>query len=466
MKIKFRMLIQPILEAAKRVVARGRVTLRFGNVFLLGSLAIIRRSQLTQLYNRIAMLEWFSAAGGPSKRQASSTPAATQRSAVFLHNSYYNFHYLAAALRKRGWDALSVSVEDPDGEHARFYHGNDLCLYDSSEDRMRENLEEFFDESIGRFRMAHFYGRGQMSFFPSEFDLVEPFSSLPMDFIRFKRSGGKIGYSVCGCLDGVSQSTFHRWSQGCCDRCVWQNNPVVCNDKGNLAWGHKVEMFCDLIACEGFAALDYQSGQKAYREPLTTALDHQFWRPDLEIPAHLRLSRSDGELIVYHAVGNFDLRSTTEKNVKGTRAVSEAVARLKSEGMNVRLEFVTDMISTDVRFIQSQSDVVVDQLNHGRYGANAREAMMLGRPTICYINKSELPGQVALESIETCPLVSANETTLYTVLRDLLLDRKKRRDVGDASRKYALKWHSADACAERFEQIYDRLMMNLPPSSN
>ncbi len=331
---------------------------------------------------------------------------------------------------------------------------------------MRKNLEGFFDESVGRFRMVHFYGRGHMSLFPSEFDMVEPFCRLPIDFIRLKQNGVKVGYSVCGCLDGVSQSTFHRWSHGCCDRCIWQNNPVVCNDKSNLAWGHKVEMFCDLIACEGFPALDYQSGQKAYREPLTTALDHEFWRPELEIPAHLRLPRSDGELIVYHAVGNFDLRSNTEKNIKGTRAVSEAVARLKAEGMNVRLEFVTDMPSKDVRFIQLQADVVVDQLNHGRYGANAREAMMLGRPTICHINKSEFPGQLALESIETCPLVSANESTVYPVLRDLLLDEKRRLEIGIESRKFAMKWHSADACAARFEQVYDRLMMNLPPSSN
>ena len=144
----------------------------------------------------------------------------------------------------------------------------------------------------------------------------------------------------------------------------------------------------------------------------------------------------------------------------------EAVARLKAEGINVRLEFVTGVPSTDVRFIQLQSDVVIDQLNHGRYGANAREAMMLGRPTICHINKSELPGEKVLESIDTCPLVSANEATVYAVLRDLLLDAKRRRDIGDANRRFAMKWHSAGACAARFEQVFDRLMMNLPPAAS
>jgi hypothetical protein len=329
---------------------------------------------------------------------------------------------------------------------------------------MRKNVEEFVGECADRFRMVHFYGRGHMSFFQSEFDPGEPFSTLPLDFMHLKRKGLKLGYSVCGCLDGVSQAAFRKWSGGCCDRCIWQENALVCQDRLNLAWGHKVEMFCDLIACEGFPALDYQSGPKAYREPLTTALDPDLWRPDLKIPDHLRLPRLDGELIVYHAVGNFDLRSSDERNVKGSKAVVEAVQRLRSEGMNVRLEFITNMPSKEVRFIQLQADVVVDQLNHGRYGANAREAMMLGRPTICHMNPLEPEGQKTPESIKTCPLVSANERTVYNVLRDLLLDERKRVAVGLESRKFALKWHAADACAARFEQVFDRLMKNLSPT--
>ncbi len=441
------------------------MALRFGNTFLFRSFAVMRRSQLVALYSRVSELEWWAAHGKPVEKPHVAKNAENPRSVVFLNNSYYNFYYLAAALRKRGWDALSVSLEDPNSKNAQFYHGNDLCLYDASAAEMRKSMEAFFEECIGRFKMVHFYGRGHMSFFQSENDSGEPFSKLPRDFMRLKQNGIKIGYSVCGCLDGVAQSTFLRWSGGCCDRCVWQNNRIVCNDKMNLSWGHKVEMFCDLIACEGFPALDFQSGPKAYREPLTTALDHNVWRPDLEIPSHLVLPRAADELTVYHAVGNHDLRSNGEKNVKGTRAVVEAVDRLRAEGMKVRLEFVTNMPSTDVRFVQLQADVVIDQLNHGRYGATAREAMMLGRPTICHINKSELPGEAKLESIETCPLVSANEATVYDVLRDLLLDKNKRDRVGAASRKFAMKWHAADACADRFEDVFDRLAMNLPPSA-
>jgi glycosyltransferase involved in cell wall biosynthesis len=102
--------------------------------------------------------------------------------------------------------------------------------------------------------------------------------------------------------------------------------------------------------------------------------------------------------------------------------------------------------------------VIVDQLNYGRYGATAREAMMLGKPTICYINRSEPKPADVLLSTQELPLVSATEETVYEVLRNLLADRQERRRLGVAGRAFAMKWHSADSCAERYEVIYDSVM--------
>jgi glycosyltransferase involved in cell wall biosynthesis len=306
--------------------------------------------------------------------------------------------------------------------------------------------------------MVHFYGRGHMSFFPDLFDQHPFYDRIPSDFIRLKQQGVKIGYSVSGCLDGVAQASVHAWS-GACERCIWQDNPSVCSDTGNLAWGHKVQTFCDLVATEGFPGLDYQNTVKCHREPLTTALDQEFWRPDLEIPERLRLKRRPGELVVYHGVGNFSARTGKGRNLKGTGAVLAAIERLRAEGVDVRLEFVTDLPNADARFIQAQADIIVDQLNYGRYGATAREGMMLGKPTICFMSRDERPGVQRLMSIEECPLVSATEESTYEVLKRLLSDAEDRRRLGAAGRAFALKWHASDACAERFERVYDRLMI-------
>ena len=457
----------------KAALARPYRLLREGHALRFGPVAVIRARLLDNLLLRLSDAEHRLARPGegsvlpldapiPRRLGATRNPA-QRRSIVFIHHSYYNFFHLAAALRRRGWDAVSASIEDPNGPNAIYYHGADVDLFDPDPERYHRNLVDFCAEIEQRFRMVHFYGVGSMSLFPALFDTRRTFDALPTDFLRLRHLGLRIGYSVSGCYDGVAQSSVKAWS-GACDRCVWQNQPGVCADDANLAWGHKVHMMCDLVATEGFPALDWQGKTaKVFRDPLTTALDPDFWRPDLAIPEKYRLARAPGEMIVYHSVGNHATRARDGRDLKGTGATMAAIERLRSEGVPVRLEFVTNVPNKEVRFIQAQADIVVDQLNYGRYGAQAREGMMLAKPTVCYINRNEPPGAERLQSIETCPLVSASEQTIYDVLKALLGDPARRLAIGEASRQFAVKWHSADACAERFEAVYDRLMSGLPP---
>lgn len=390
------------------------------------------------------------------------------RSVVFIHNAYYNYLYLAQALRERGWDAISVSIENPQSPVYQFYHGEDVNLFHPNPDVYEMNLDRFLELIPKRFKMVHFYGMGRMALHPRKFDGSAPyedFSRFPTDFHRFRQSGIKIGYTTSGCNDGVAQSTFSKWS-GCCQFCVFRDNPQVCSDKRNLAWGHKVAMFVDVYATEGNAALDFQGARNVVQAPLTSALDADFWRPDLAIPDHLVLDRKPGEFVVFHSVGNFKARSEGSRNLKGTHAVFEAVDRLKSENFNIRLEFCTDLANKDVRFVQMQCDVVIDQLIFGRYGSTAREAMMLGKPVISRINTEEPDGADVLPHLQECPIVSADVDSIYDVLKQLYQDPELLQQLGRKSREYAVKWHSKEACAERFEKMYDTLMLTNDPRLN
>jgi glycosyltransferase involved in cell wall biosynthesis len=400
----------------------------------------------------------------PAPRSRRGRQQRRHRSVLFLHNDYYFHLYLAAALRGRGWDALSVSIEAPDSPNRLFYHGEDLCLWHQHPDKFSENLNNFFDTIAGRFALVHFYGMGLLGLFPVNWENTVPPETMPWDLLELRRRGVRFSYSPSGCSDGVSQTGF-RDHTGVCRKCVWEQRPDVCSDARNLAWARKVELTCDMVDVDLDWPLEMRQGPKYYCEPLISALDPEVWKPDLEIPDHLILAREPGELIVYHAVGNYETRRANGRDIKGTGAVFDAVDRLRAEGVRVRLEFVSKMPSTQVRYLQAQADVVVDQLNYGRYGANAREAMMLGKPTICFIDPRQPDGVPPSSALAECPLVSASEQTVYEVLKDLLGSPGKRRRIGEASRAYALKWHSADACAERFEQVYDRIMAGQPPAS-
>jgi hypothetical protein len=247
-----------------------------------------------------------------------------------------------------------------------------------------------------------------------------------------------------------------------CDVCAYQHRSDICSDERNLAWGRKVQLLCDLICVEADPIIGLRLGPNVYREPLTLALDQEFWRPNLPIPEKWRLSRSPGEVIVYHGVGNHRERIIRGRDVKGSGAVSAAVDRLKSEGENVRLEFATDIPNKEVRYLQAQSDIIVDQLHYGRYGATAREGLMLGKPVVGKLNRIEEIRGAESQCIGEAPIVHATVETVYDVLKDLIRSPEKRRRIGKASRSYALKWWAADACAARYEEVYDRMMAGKP----
>lgn len=391
-----------------------------------------------------------------------------RRSVLFLNHSYYHFWYLAQALRRRGWDAITVNADSPNSPHSSYYHGEDLNLYLPFESVVEKEIAskeitKFLKKAKRRFRLMHFAGDGHLSFYPWSIGDEDP-----ADIVDWRAAGLRIAYTSSGCNSGSSQTGVASWSRtlgtgSVCDRCPWQNRPEVCNDARNLAWGRKIARYCDLIFSETIPALDYvRSGPRVFREPVTTALDPRIWDPNLQIPPQYFQRREAGEVLIYHGFGNYQARSQDGRNIKGTPAIFAAIERLRGEGLPVRLIFCTDLPSTDVRFVQVQTDIIVDQLNYGRYGAQAREGMMLGKPVVCYVNPREHSPVDELDSLKEVPLVSATEETIYAVLKDLVIDRGKRLSVGEASRRYAMKWHSADACAERYEKIYDEMMARSP----
>lgn len=383
-----------------------------------------------------------------------------QRSVIFLHHSYYHFFYLAAALRRRGWHALSVSIEDPQSPNQLYYHGEDLNLWHPDRAVLKARMADLHRAVVQNFRMLHWHGETMSAIFSDNFQNTSR-DVIPWDFLELKRQGVKLGHSISGCMTGQRQSDFYRASGGVCDKCVWQLDPLVCSDAKNAAVGRMLNWLCDLIACEGDWPLIFRQGSNAYWEPLTYCIDSEHWRPDLAVPPEMRIEREPGEILIMHAVGNYDTRDNAGRNIKGTPAVVGAIEKLQAEGIPARLVFKTGVPSRDMRFYQAQADIIVDQLNYGRYGATARECLALGKPTICFLNRHQPDGSIS-SSLGECPLVSASEETVYDVLRDLCLSPEKRASIGKASRDYALKWHCSNACAARFEDVYDRIFSGLP----
>jgi len=385
-----------------------------------------------------------------------------RKSTLLLHNNYYHYNCLAAGLRQRGWDVITVSLESPESSQRQFYHGEDLNLFDPDPAIMLRKTREFFRSVPERYGSLHFYGQGLPSLFPAFFENTAEPRLIPWDFLELRRHRIVIGYMPSGCLDGGLQSSIRRQAENVCGRCVWERRPDVCNDAKNFAWNRKLALLCDWVGLEGDHATPERVGSKTVYGPVVTALDPERWHSGIEIPEAMRMERAPGEILIYHAVGNYALRRDAERDIKGTGAILAAIDRLRAEGLPVRLVFAHDVPSTQVRFLQVQADIVVDQLNYGRYGANAREAMMLGKPAICHLNPAQASPLPPLRAILETPLVNADETSVTEVLRALVLAPERRLELGRRSRAFAVAWHGQDAAAERYERVVERVRAGLP----
>jgi hypothetical protein len=247
---------------------------------------------------------------------------------------------------------------------------------------------------------------------------------------------------------------------------VWELDPEVCSDAKNGAWANTLDAVCDWIGIEGDFVADERTGPKFVRGPVATALDPEYWRPDLVVAEDKRVPREDGGILVYHAVGNIKTRRGNGRDIKGSAAVEAAIEKLKAEGIPLKLFFATDLPITEVRYYQAQADIVIDQLNYGRIGANARESFMMGKPVITRLMPEQPFPLLPLRSVLEAPALDASEATIQSVLRKLALDPQLRKKMSQRSREYALRWYAADECARRYEMVIDRVKRGLVPETD
>lgn len=383
------------------------------------------------------------------------------RRVLFAGQAYYNAWYLSRCLRELGWRA-DVLNWDLNPASQIYYHGEDFRFTSDTPYDLHRDLA-YFLESLFRYDIFHFSNANGICFgFFLQHEFARRFGEHA-EIQLLKDLGKKIVYANNGCRDGVSQSAFSRWGpESVCDICVWKNRHDVCSDERNLSWGEFRNRVSDYQILLGGNRVDFNAAPTVHEVPEFYCLDPELWRPDLEIPAQFRLPQAvPGTVRVYHAVGNVDLR-TSERgvNIKSTHVYLPLLRKLESEGFAIELLSPSNMPNLEVRFIQAQCDIMLDMLTYGWFGATAREGMMLGKPVVCFIRPEWLEsvrGEIPAYA-EELPIVSATPDSVEAVLRDLIGSPEKRSAIGRASRGFAVKWHSAEAGARRFDRIYGDLL--------
>jgi hypothetical protein len=383
-------------------------------------------------------------------------------SVLFAGQAYYNAWYLSRELRKLGWRA-DVLNWDLNRSSDIYYHGQDFRLDGYNGRRTLWRHLAFYFLALSTYDIFHFSNRYGIKFSNRLHDYFAEHFGPGAEIRLLKRFGKKIVYSANGCLDGVAQSSFAAWGETpVCVDCRWRDVPEVCSDNRNLAWGKFRNEMADFQVLMGGNRVDYNTDPRCHEVPEFYCLDPDFWHPGLLIPTNYRLGLPEDTVKIYHAVGNFADRTdaATLRNIKSTHIYVPLIRQLKAEGHDVELLFFDNVPNREVRYYQAQADIVVDMLTFGWYGANVREALMLGKPVVCYLRpewleemRREIP-----DFVDELPIVSATPETVHDVLVDLIEQPEKRAEIGRRSREFALRWHSAPAAARQFDSIYSGLL--------
>lgn len=429
-------------------------------------------------------------------------------SVLYVGQSYYHHWYLSRELRKFGWKADQLNFDNSDNQ--RFYHGQDFNFFEEPYKNRYQRLE-FYLKALNDYKLFHFANRGGI-YFITDYDsgkrkitggwihhffifffgkilkwdfknisrlvyfigikntsiLLSIFKDhLPYrwDILFLKKLDKRIVYSQNGCHDGVTQTTFSKWSTpdhiAVCDICPHKNQPQVCSDEISMTWGKFRNEVTDYQCTYGGNRADFNDSPLVHETPWLYCVDPDLWSPELVVPLDYKLPFKDQTVKIYHAVGNLHSRVMNGNvTIKSTHIYIPLIERLKIEGYDIELIFFSDVPSKQIRYYQVQADVVVDMLTYGFYGANIREALMLGKPCVCYLRpewlesaRRELP-----EYVDELPVINATPATIRKVLIDLITHPGKRQEIGKKSREFALKWHSSKMAAEKFERIYSDLL--------
>ena len=155
----------------------------------------------------------------------------------------------------------------------------------------------------------------------------------------------------------------------------------------------------------------------------------------------------DGPVSIVH--------SPNHRVIKGTDYVIEAVDRLKHEGYQIEFHLLEGLKNTEVHKILRESDILVELLVCG-YGLSGMEGMALAKPVI-----SNFQGDTSVlryySYFDECPIVQANIDTVYEKLKWLVENPSIRKEIGEASRRYAEKYHSYLSQQIMWGQIYKQI---------
>lgn len=160
-------------------------------------------------------------------------------------------------------------------------------------------------------------------------------------------------------------------------------------------------------------------------------------------------SEGGGPVTIAHAPNH--------RALKGTELLLSACESLQDEGLDIRLLLLERMPNTEVRRQLETADIVAEQFILG-YALTALEGMSLAKPVLSNLSDESYTRVLRLYTgLDECPIVNTPPDKLKENLRRLVEAPRLRRELGEAGRRYVMKFHSYDAVGRMWELVYRKI---------
>lgn len=178
--------------------------------------------------------------------------------------------------------------------------------------------------------------------------------------------------------------------------------------------------------------------------PSILSLDLELWSKSVKVQS------SDGVNGVVNIV-----HAPNHRGFKGSEFIEQIIEKLIKKGLRINYILLENMQNEEVRkILQTEADILVEQIVAIGHGLNGLEGMASGIPTISNLSNKEYTEPMEQWSfLGECPLVSSNFDTLEENLELLVRNPSLRRVIGDQSRLYVEKYHGSDATQFLFDKI-------------
>lgn len=153
------------------------------------------------------------------------------------------------------------------------------------------------------------------------------------------------------------------------------------------------------------------------------------------------------------------MHAPTHRLAKGTRFIEAAVKSLRERGFEFEFILVEKMSNAEARRLYEQADLVIDQLLAGWFGVFAVELMAMAKPVIAYVRDEDLQREPP-EFQRELPVISADPSTIESVLENYLKAHGLLESIGQRSRTFAQKWYDPDKITVEVIRDYEASAKN------